>query len=293
MNRDPLSLIETVLRKNIELFIAEKHLRHACLYSVLAGGKRLRPQLVLEVARLFGGNENHALEVGAAVEFIHCYSLIHDDLPAMDDDDLRRGRPTLHKKYNDATAILAGDALLTMAFEVLSEETAHPDPMIRCQMIKHLSSAAGGSGMVQGQYEDMKLTPHFNAEDQDHIIAMQANKTGALIAVSCVLGALAAGQSHDTILDTIQKYGFHIGTAFQLKDDLLDIESTSAALGKNTGKDSAAGKATLPALIGQEKSYKLLSHHIEMAQMLLEGFSAGKDSSALSKLTSFVRERNC
>ena len=291
MIRDPLSLIETVLRKNIELFIAEKHLRHACLYSVLAGGKRLRPQLVLEMSRLFGGQERYALEVGSAIEFIHCYSLIHDDLPAMDDDDLRRGKPTLHKKYDDATAILAGDALLTMAFEVLSEETAHPDPMVRCHMIKMLASAAGGSGMVQGQYEDMQLTPYFNVQDRNHIIAMQANKTGALIAASCVLGALVAGKSHSHVLKLVEKYGYHIGTAFQLKDDILDIEATTETLGKSAGKDEDAGKATLPTLIGVEKTAQLLSHHIEAAHQLLSEISEGRDHTALLSLTSFVKER--
>ncbi|MEM6602945.1 MAG: polyprenyl synthetase family protein [Pseudomonadota bacterium] len=289
--KDDILMIEAALEKNIALYVTEKHLREACHYSLLSGGKRLRPVLVLEFNRLFDGTQSHALQAATAIEFIHCYSLIHDDLPAMDDDDLRRGKPTLHKKYDDATAILAGDALLTAAFEILSVEAAHTDPFIRCRLIQTLAHAAGGAGMVCGQYEDMRLTPHFDHENIDHISLMQSRKTGALITAACLMGALSANMQDNKILDRVKEYGFHIGIAFQLKDDILDMTSTEERIGKKTRKDKGLGKATLPQLIGLDRAEDKLDNHIQAARAILAQIADEESAKAILHLTEFIGNR--
>lgn len=223
-------------------------LLQAMHYGALNGGKRLRPFLVVESAALFGGDETAALRIGAALECLHSYSLVHDDLPAMDDDDLRRGKPTVHIAFDEATAILAGDALLTYAFDIIATpETDLPD-RARIELILALSRAAGLGGMAGGQALDLaaeKQTP-----DEPGIVTLQAMKTGALIRFACEAGAIIGGAPAED-RDRMRRFGEIIGRAFQLADDLLDLTSDAATLGKAAGKDAARGKGTLVALKGQ------------------------------------------
>ena len=219
----------------------------AMRYATLGGGKRFRPFLVMETAGLFGVSQAQALNAAAAVECIHCYSLVHDDLPAMDDDDLRRGRPTVHKAYDEATAILAGDGLLTYAFEILGREDTHPDPAVRSELVLCLAKASGWQGMVGGQQLD--LAAEGIPQDLDGIHNIQALKTGALIAHSADAGAILGRASKDQRA-ALQTYARALGLAFQVADDLLDAEGSSADVGKATGKDAAAGKATFVSLLG-------------------------------------------
>jgi farnesyl diphosphate synthase len=225
--------------------VVDNRLREAMRYSVLGQGKRLRPFLVVESARLFGVNEQHALRVGAALESLHCYSLVHDDLPAMDNDDLRRGQPTAHRKFDEATAILAGDGLLTWAFEILSNAETHPSAEVRVELVSALARAAGEAGMVGGQMLDIEAETR-GFESYAAIAAMQAGKTGALFRFSCEAGAILAQAN----AEPLRQYADHIGLAFQIADDILDVESSVETLGKATQKDSAKGKATFVDLLG-------------------------------------------
>jgi farnesyl diphosphate synthase len=219
----------------------------AMRHGALGGGKRLRPLLVRQTAGVFGIAPEAALPAGLAVELVHCYSLIHDDLPAMDDDDLRRGRPTVHKAFDEATAILAGDALLTQAFAILSTPDCHPDPAIRNLLVAELALGAGPGGMVGGQMRDIE--GEASPLGADGIELMQSMKTGALIRAAIRMGALL-GRASDDALGPLTRFAEHAGRAFQLADDLLDATSTAEALGKAAGKDEAAGKQTLVARLG-------------------------------------------
>ncbi len=224
----------------------------AMRHAVLGGGKRLRPFLLLESAALFGASRNGALMAGAALECLHCYSLVHDDLPAMDDDELRRGRPTVHKAFDEATAILAGDALLTLAFDVMARRDVHADADLRIALISELARAAGLGGMAGGQMLDLAAEGRFEkkrALGEDAIATMQAMKTGALIRFACRAGAIL-GKADAKARGQMDLYGAAIGQAFQIADDLLDVEGDSATIGKATAKDAAAGKATLVAALG-------------------------------------------
>lgn len=226
-------------------------LAEAMRYAVLGGGKRFRPFLVLESARLFGLLPEDALDAAAAVELVHCYSLVHDDLPAMDDDALRRGQPTVHIAFGEATAILAGDALLTLAFEVLASPRTHPEAGVRCALALALARAAGPAGMVGGQQLDLEAEslPRHGSADIDRVRRIQGMKTGALIAFSAKAGAvLAAAPEEDR--RALASYGRALGAAFQIADDLLDVEGEAAVVGKATGKDAAAGKATYVSALG-------------------------------------------
>lgn len=220
----------------------------AMRYALLAPGKRLRPFFVAESARLFDVDARQALQVGSALECVHCYSLIHDDLPAMDDDDLRRGRPTLHRAFDEATAILAGDALLTFAFEILGSSDTHRDAAVRGELVAELAKAAGKDGMAGGQMLDLGAESETVA-DIDRIIILQAMKTGALFRFACLSGAIM-GKAGERERSALALYADRIGLAFQIADDILDVESSSAAMGKATGKDKAAGKATFVDLLG-------------------------------------------
>jgi len=237
----------------------EKKLFDAMRYGVLGGGKRLRPFLVLSTAKIFGVGDECALRTAAAVECIHCYSLIHDDLPAMDNSDLRRGRPTVHKQYEDATAILAGDALLTLAFEILADPRTHEDPAVRCRLITTLAKASGVHGMVGGQMLD--LIAETTPLDIGAITRLQRLKTGELIAFSAEAGAIlgkASSQHHNSL----RAYAHDLGLAFQIIDDLLDAEGTEAETGKSIGRDAKAGKATFVTVLGADRARnqaKLLS----------------------------------
>ncbi|MEP0407337.1 MAG: polyprenyl synthetase family protein, partial [Roseibium sp.] len=222
-------------------------LLEAMRYAALSGGKRLRPVLLMETAALFGRADEGVCQAGAALEFIHCYSLVHDDLPAMDDDDLRRGRPTTHKAFDEATAILAGDALLTLAFDVITDEMVHPEAATRLKLGRELSRAAGVGGMAGGQMLDIESENRDRTETE--IRTLQAMKTGALLRYACRAGAILA-DANDIEIQRMTRFGEIIGLAFQLADDLLDVEASSDVTGKATGKDADAGKATLVALLG-------------------------------------------
>ncbi|NYZ11239.1 polyprenyl synthetase family protein [Azospirillum sp. RWY-5-1] len=231
--------------------LAEGKLIDAMRYGSLGGGKRLRPFLVMSSADLFGVNPSCSVRVAAAVELVHCYSLIHDDLPAMDDGMLRRGRPTVHRQFDEATAILAGDGLLTFAFEILAEPDTHEDPNVRCQLVTALAKAAGPHGMVGGQMLD--LIAEHETFDLGTTTRLQRMKTGDMIAVSAeaggILGKGAPAQRH-----ALRAYAHDLGLAFQIVDDLLDVEGTEQETGKTVGRDAAAGKATFVSILGRDRA---------------------------------------
>jgi farnesyl diphosphate synthase len=229
----------------------EARVYDAMRYAVLAPGKRLRPFLVLASARLFGVARRCALQVAAAVEMVHAYSLVHDDLPAMDNSDLRRGRPTCHKQFDEATAVLAGDGLLTRAFEVLADSDTHGDPAVRCELVAGLAAAAGAAGMVGGQMIDL-LAEH-RPLDIGAITRLQRMKTGALIAFSCEAGAILA-KAPGELRIALRGYAHDLGLAFQIADDLLDVEGSAAEIGKPVGADATAGKATFVSILGVERA---------------------------------------
>ncbi len=222
-------------------------LLEAMRYGSLGGGKRFRPFLVIESAALFGIRADLALNAAIALECVHCYSLIHDDLPAMDNDDLRRGRPTVHKAFDDATAILAGDGLLTLAFEILAEPSTHPNAAVRAALCFDLARASGGAGMAGGQMLDLEAPGKSLGEAE--IRNLQRMKTGALITFGCIAGGIL-GEEPEENLAALRAYGDALGAAFQLADDLLDAEGDAAIVGKATGKDQDAGKGTLVSLLG-------------------------------------------
>jgi farnesyl diphosphate synthase len=242
----------------------------AMRYALLAPGKRLRPFFVTESARLFDVNEPYALQAGAAIECVHCYSLVHDDLPAMDDDDLRRGRPTVHRAFDEATAILAGDALLTFAFEILGGEATHPDAEVRMELVSELAVAAGKNGMAGGQMLDLEAES-AGVADLGRIVTLQAMKTGALFRFACRAGAIL-GNAGAAERAALTLYADRIGLAFQIADDILDVESSTAALGKATGKDRAAGKATFVDLLGLEGARAEARKLVNEAKTATQGF---------------------
>lgn len=258
----------------------------AMRHGSLNGGKRLRPLLVRQAAGVFGVPAKAAVATGLAVELVHCYSLVHDDLPAMDDDDLRRGQPTVHKAYDDATAILAGDALLTHAFGLLASEAAHPDPATRIRLVSELAAGAGAGGMVGGQMRDIEGETGFLSERA--IAEMQAMKTGALIRAAVRMGALLGGAS-DEQLAHLTAYAEAAGRAFQLADDILDVTATAAKLGKATGKDAGAGKQTIVARIGVEAARRQLAEMIHDALSALVSFDQRADG--LREAAKFFAER--
>ena len=264
----------------------EGRLIDAMRYSTLGGGKRVRPFMVLSSARLFGVSETAALRVAAAIEMVHCYSLVHDDLPAMDDDDLRRGRPTCHVKFDEATAILAGDALLTMAFEVLADPDTHADPRVCCELVSVLARAAGMNGMVGGQMLD--LMAENDDLDMPAITRLQRLKTGALIEFSCEAGAVL-GKAPEPARAALRAYAHDVGLAFQIVDDLLDVEGDAAEVGKKTGKDAEAGKATFVSLLGVERARSQAEMLTEQAVQHLDPFREAADP--LRDLARFVFNR--
>ena len=250
----------------------EARLYEAMRYSVLGGGKRLRAFLVRSGARLAGADDGGALLVAAAIEMIHGYSLVHDDLPAMDDDDLRRGRPACHVAFDEATAILAGDALLTLAFELAAGPGVHPDPSVRCEIVRAMAVAAGGGGMVGGQMLD--LAAENGGADHDLIVTLERMKTGAIIAFSCEAGAILAGRDAG-FRRTLREFGYDVGLAFQIIDDVLDVVGDEAALGKTVGKDAAAGKATFVGALGVEDARREAETLVARGLARLDGFGEG------------------
>ncbi|MBX7221101.1 MAG: polyprenyl synthetase family protein [Blastocatellia bacterium] len=263
-------------------------LHEAMRYSLFAGGKRLRPILVLAAGEALEGNREYLLPVGCAFEMLHTYSLIHDDLPAMDNDDLRRGMPTCHRKFGDAVAILAGDALLTRAFQVLAELEVPPVLLERkVQVIVELAQGGGTvEGMIGGQMAD--IAAEGKAVDAETLAYIHRSKTGALIRAAVVSGGLMAGASEAEIA-TLRRYAECIGLAFQIADDILDVTSTAEALGKTPGKDVAAGKATYPALFGLEASRVKAQALVDEAVALVEPL--GRQKEILVALARFIVER--
>ena len=264
----------------------EKKLFEAISYSILSSGKRLRPFLVIQSSKLFDVDEKNALRVASSLEMIHAYSLIHDDLPSMDNDILRRGLPTTHKKYNEATAILAGDSLLTLSFEVLSDSLTHNDPKIRCELIYELSKAAGAYGMVAGQMMDLEAE---NKKLSIGIITrIQRLKTGALIAFSCNAGAIL-GRAEKKHKFALQGYAHDIGLAYQIRDDLLDVTSTTKKLGKKVDKDKKAGKKNFVSILGKDRAKKQLEFLSNQAIKHLKVFDHKAD--LLREVARFIVER--
>ena len=265
----------------------------AMRHGVLAGGKRLRPFLVIESAALFGIDAAAAVPAAAALELVHCYSLVHDDLPAMDDDDLRRGRPTVHKAYDEATAILAGDGLLTLAFEAMASPRAHADPAVRVELGLLLARAAGLGGMVGGQMLDLAAEGRFDGGApltlaEGDIRRLQAMKTGALIRFGCLAGAMLGGDDAAGRA-ALAAYGETIGLAFQIADDLIDHEGDAALAGKATGKDAARGKGTLVSLRGPAWARDELTRLVREAERHLAPFGAA--AATLTAAAGFIAFR--
>ncbi len=264
----------------------EARLFAAMRYATLGGGKRLRPFLVVASADLFDVPRSNSLRAGAAVELIHCYSLVHDDLPAMDDDELRRGRPTCHIAYDEATAILAGDSLLTLAFEVLADEATHASPDIRCALVAELASAAGGQGMAGGQMFD--LAAEETTFGLEEIRRLQALKTGRLFNYSCLAGVIL-GEGSPAARKALMDYAHDLGLAFQIADDLLDLEGDELEVGKKVGKDAEAGKATFVSILGARDAREEAKRLAGKAESHLDLFSAKAD--LLRHVARFVVER--
>ena len=264
----------------------EARIFEAMKYAIMAGGKRLRPFLVLTSANLFRVSRESALRAAAAVEMVHTYSLVHDDLPAMDDDDLRRGKPTCHIQFGEATAILTGDALLTLAFEVLSDPATHADPEVRCELVNALAAAAGSMGMVGGQMMDLEA--ESQKLDMGAITRLQRLKTGALIAYSCEAGAIL-GKAHEHARHALKAYAHDLGLAFQITDDLLDTTGDEKAMGKKVRKDAGAGKATFVSILGVERARAQAKMLAEQAAAHLDMFEDKAD--LLRDVARFVVER--
>jgi len=267
---------------------SDGRLFEAMRYSTLAGGKRLRPFLVLNSAALFNVPAGWAMPSAAAIEMVHTYSLMHDDLPAMDDDDFRRGKLTCHKQFDEATAILAGDALLTLAFEIVSAPSGHPEAEVRAELLHALASAAGGLGMVGGQVMDLAAETAETTLDLDAVTRLQAGKTGALFRFSCSAGAILARRSGGE-REALATYADHIGLAFQIADDLLDVEGSEADMGKAVGKDADAGKATFVDLLGLEGARARASQLTEEAVAVLKPF--GDKAELLRDVARFIIDR--
>ncbi len=262
----------------------------AMRHALLAPGKRFRPFLVLESAAVLGLEAPAALDAAAAVECVHCYSLVHDDLPAMDDDDVRRGQPTVHMAYDEWTAILAGDALLTLAFEILSRPATHQDAGVRAELVLTLARAAGARGMVEGQMLDLEADKRGDPAEPTvaHVRTLQALKTGALIACACETGAILAQATADD-RSALRRFGEQLGLAFQIADDLLDAEGDAETVGKATGKDHAAGKATLVSLLGPEAARAKLAEAEQAAMEALAKF--GEKAAVLKEAARFAAAR--
>lgn len=264
----------------------EKGLMEAVRYAALLGGKRVRPFLTLHTAALFGVESTCALRTAAAIEMVHCYSLIHDDLPAMDDDDLRRGQPTCHIKFDEATAILAGDTLLTFAFEVLAGDETHQDARVRVELVQALAKASGAVGMVGGQMMDLVARDHDF--DMNEIARLQRMKTGGLIDFACMSGAILGKASKD-VRQHIHGYAHDLGLAFQIADDLLDVLGTEKTVGKRIGKDAEQGKATFVSLMGVDGARAQALRLRDQAIEHLESF--GKKADPLRDMAKFVVNR--
>ena len=258
----------------------------AIRYVIEVGGKRLRPILVLEFCKIFKVNYSHAIRVAASIELIHCYSLVHDDLPAMDDDVLRRGNPTCHIKFDEATAILVGDALQCYAFQILSDKQTHNDAEVRCKLIYELSKSSGLNGMVGGQ--KMDLEAEKKKLNLDDVKLLQKLKTGELFRFSCISASVLAKETKENFLK-LEKYAFNLGLAFQIQDDILDVTGDENKLGKKINKDSSKGKQTFISVLGIDEAKKKAKSLIDEAVDIVNSF--GKESKILVKLTRLIINR--
>ncbi len=289
--QDAMDDVSGAVNRTIERLLPETDLPEALLYDAmrhgtLGGGKRLRPFLAIQAAFLFNIASTRARRVAAAIEFVHCYSLIHDDRPAMDDAALRRGKPTVHKQYDDATAILAGDALLTLAFQILGESETHEDPRVRCELVRALAQAAGGHGMVGGQMLD--LIGENEEFDLGTISRLQRMKTGMLMAFACESGAIL-GRADEPHRRALRNYAYDLGLAFQVTDDILDVEADPQDTGKDTRKDEEAGKATFVSAMGKEAARSRAEMLVEQATRHLHVFEGR--AGMLKELAEYVLAR--
>lgn len=278
-------LLEEELRSSVQRLEAPVSLKDAMLYSLEAGGKRIRPLLVFAAMDAFGKNPEEGVAAAAAIEMVHTYSLIHDDLPSMDDDDLRRGKPTNHKVFGEAMAILAGDALLTYSFDLLANMQTSAESKLK--LVAGLAKAAGASGMVGGQAADME------GEDKEltleQLEAIHINKTGRLLTFSVLAGAILS-DADDVKMEMLSKFAFHLGLAFQIRDDILDLEGDVDTIGKPVGSDTANHKSTYPKLLTLDGAKKALDSHIAKAREELD--KTGLDTSLLLEITELVATRN-
>lgn len=289
--QEALASVAAAIQTEIDAFIPvsenpENRLYEAMRHAALGGGKRLRPFLCISAARMFGVDPLRARRTATAIELLHCYSLIHDDLPAMDNSPLRRGKPTVHVAFDEATAILAGDALLTYAFEILANNATHEDPQVRCNLVLGLARASGANGMVGGQMLD--LLAEKTTFDIGQTTRLQRMKTGELIAFACESGGIL-GKASQVQREALRKYAHDLGLAFQMIDDLLDVESTEAETGKPVRKDGAAGKATFVTILGAERTRAQANLLSEQAQRHLDVFE--DRAHMLREVAQFVVER--
>ncbi len=290
------SLLAALLAKEPlpDEFARPARLLEAMRHAVLGGGKRLRPALVVETASIFGVGEQEAMHTGAAFELLHCYSLVHDDLPAMDNDDTRRGKPTVHKAFDEATAVLAGDALQTLAFDVLSRDKTHRDPAVRIALVKCLARASGIGGMAGGQMLDLEAEGRFTESKMPLALALsdiekvQRMKTGALLSACCDAGTILGGAGEKEA-NAISRYGRAVGAAFQLADDLLDAEGSAAEVCKAVGKDAAKNKATFVSALGPRSARRKLTELTDDAKWALRPF--GNRAEWLVSCADFIAAR--
>lgn len=295
--QDTLNAKNAVLEKTLSTLIpevseAEGHLFTAMRYAALNGGKRLRPFLTLTAAEMFHVNTVSAFRVAAAIEMVHCYSLIHDDLPSLDNGLLRRGKPTCHRQFDEATAILAGDALLSRAFDVLSAPETHADPAVRCALVSELAGASGPHGMVGGQMIDLlaeRVSHTENTVDIAAITRMHHMKTGQLISFSCTAGAIL-GKAAPQVRQALQAYAHDLGITFQIIDDLLDVEGHSTQTGKSHGKDAANGRVTFVTLLGAQRAREQAVILGEQALSHLKIFDS--EANLLRDVVAYVLERS-
>ena len=287
---DTENLLATLLSDQLlpDEIARPKRLIEAMRYSSLGGGKRLRPFLVVESAAVFGVSREAALYAGAALECIHCYSLVHDDLPAMDNSDLRRGRATLHKAYDDATAILAGDALLTIAFDIITRDEIHREASVRLKLTRALARASGVGGMAGGQMLDLAGEGRFGDRGPVDVARVQQMKTGALLRFGCIAGAIL-GQASSAEYNALDDFGRALGEAFQIADDLLDVEGDAATLGKPAGADAELGKTTFVTQLGVEGAKQRVRDLLARGDAALSIFGARAD--VLRAAARFVAER--
>ena len=286
MERRVADVNKTIARLLPETDLHEERLYDAMRHGTMNGGKRLRPFLLMQSAALFNVDPVRARRAAAALEFVHCYSLIHDDLPSMDDSDLRRGKPAVHKEYDEATAILAGDSLLALAFEILADRETHADPNVRVQLVRLLAEAAGPKGLCGGQMLD--LIGENEEFDLGTISRMQRMKTGRLMTFACEAGAIL-GKSDDAHRRALANYAHDLGLAFQVTDDILDIEGNSKETGKPTGKDGDAGKSTFVSTMGKEQAKARAEMLVQQATRHLHVF--GDRAEVLREMAEYVLER--